>query len=348
MKTILAPMAEISHSALRRLIADFAEPDEYFTEMIHAPSAISGGTREKWYFCSNPSPEKLIWQITSPEVEAAIKATPLLLSYGGIGIDLNMGCCAPQIVRTGAGFAWMQKPLSEVASFVSGIKKEIIIFNKQQKENSDEARNIRLSVKLRLGETEDYDFLLQFCKTLVDEGVDLITLHPRTQKQKYSRPCKHEFTARLASDLSIPVYGNGDINSYEKLKEISEKYKCTGWMIGRAAVQKPWIFHEINSKFKNKQEKSDNFNNEETNSKVGKTKIDLLKVSENFINYLKEEQAPEFYMSRALRFYVYFCDNLSFAHFAKSKILNAKTIDDMHKELIKYLDQAPQDKELVI
>ncbi len=327
MNLVLAPMAEISHSALRRLIADFQEPDEYFTEMIHAPSAISGGGLEKWYFKSNPNEEKLIWQITSPEIEPAVKAVPVLLKHGGSGIDINMGCCAPQITKTGAGFAWMQKALSEVAELISSVKKAITEYNS--------TRKIRLSVKLRLGETEDYSFLLKFSQMLVDEGVELITLHPRTQKQKLSRPCNHEFSAQLAKDLSVPVYGNGDIDSYEKLKSISEKYTCAGWMIGRAAVQKPWIFYEMKSKL----------NATETNkSEDSSLTVDLLKVSENFITYLKSEQAPEFYKSRALRFYSYFCNNFSFAHFAKSKVLNAKSLDEMHEKVIAYLTEAPSDR----
>ena len=186
MKLISAPMAAITHSAFRRLTACFKEPDEYFSEMIHAPSAISGGGFEKWYFRSNPSPEKLVWQITSPDEKSAAACVPLLLQYGGFGIDLNMGCCAPQIVNTGAGFAWMKKPLSETASLVSKVKKAVLLYDEQKA--GPQTAPIRLSVKLRLGEEENYDRLLSFCKMLVSEGVSLITLHPRTQKQKYSSP----------------------------------------------------------------------------------------------------------------------------------------------------------------
>ncbi len=322
MKLILAPMAAISHSALRMLIADFYEPSEYFTEMIHAPSAISGGNFEKWYFRVNPSPDKLVWQITSPEYFSAVKAVPLLLNYGGFGIDLNMGCCAPQIVRTGAGFAWMQKPLPEVASFVRSVKKAILKYESscQHNENSciqNKQKKIRLSVKLRLGETDDYSCLLKFSEMLADEGVDLITLHPRTQKQKLSRPCSYEPIARLAEDLSIPVYGNGDIDSFKKFETVVPKYPCAGWMLGRAAVQKPWVFKEI--------------------ALQGKPfSVDLQKTALKFIEYLKEEQPADFYISRAQRFFSYFCDNFKYSHFIKSKILNAKNIDEMQEKISEY------------
>lgn len=321
-------MAAITHSGWRRLIAEFYEPDEYFSEMIHAPSAISGGGFEKWYFRANPSPEKLVWQITSPDAEAAASCVPLLLQYGGFGIDLNMGCCSPQIVNTGAGFAWMKKPILETAFLVKKVKKAVLMYDKR---DEGEQKDIRLSVKLRLGEEEDYDKLLSFCKMLVLEGVDLITIHPRTQKQKYSRPCKHEYTARLASDLPIPVYGNGDIDSHETLDKFNLKYPCSGWMLGRFAVQKPWIFYELSKADRDKGEKD-------------KKEVDLLKTAELFLDFLKEEQPEEFYLTRAQRFFAFFCDNFTFAHHIKTKVLNCKRLEDMNLCLKKYLEEVPEDR----
>ena len=333
MNLISAPMAAITHSGWRRLIAEFYEPDEYFSEMIHAPSAVSGGGFEKWYFRANPSPEKLVWQITSPDEEAAADCVPILLQYGGFGIDLNMGCCAPQIVNTGAGFAWMKKPVLEAASLVNRVKKAVLLYDEQKA--GPQTEPIRLSVKLRLGEDENYDMLLSFCKMLVLEGVDLITLHPRTQKQKYSRPCKHEYTARLASDLSVPVYGNGDINSLETLEKVSSKYPCSGWMIGRSAVQKPWIFYELSKGI---------LKNGTSEHKEEKNEIDLLKTASLFLEFLREEQPEEFYITRAQRFFSFFCDNFTFAHHIKTKVLNCKRLEDMIFSLKLYFEEVPEDR----
>lgn len=332
MNLISAPMAAITHSAFRRLVACFKEPDEYFSEMIHAPSAISGGGFEKWYFRANPSSEKLVWQITSPEEDSAAACVPLLLQYGGFGIDLNMGCCAPQIVNSGAGFSWMKKPLLQTASLVHKVKKAVLFYD--EKNSGLQTEPIRLSVKLRLGEEENYERLLSFCKMLVSEGADLITLHPRTQKQKYSRPCKHEYTARLAADLPIPIYGNGDINSIEALEKNASKYPCAGWMIGRASVQKPWIFYEL-SKSGLKTEAAE---------KEEKTEIDLLKTAKLFLTFLQEEQPQEFYLTRARRFFAFFCDNFSFSHHIKSKVLNCKNLDDMLFNLRAYFEEVPEDR----
>lgn len=331
MKLILAPMAALSHSGLRRLIAIFGEPDEYFSEMIHAPSAVSGGGFEKWYFRTAPSPEKLVWQITSPAAEPAAKAVPVLLKHGGIGIDLNMGCAAPQIVSTGAGFAWMKKPLTETAELVRLVKKAVLEYEKTKE--APRLQPIRLSVKLRLGETDDYAFLLRFCKMLTNEGVELITLHPRTRKQSYSRSCRHEYTARLAADLPVPVYGSGDIGSAEAALGFNTKYKCAGWMIGRAAVQKPWIFYAVRAAENAAQPFTSDLPH-----------IDLLKTAADFLHFLKEEQPPEFHLTRAKRFFNFYCDNCTFAHHIKTKILNCPSCDAMYARLEEYFGEVPQDR----
>ena len=173
------------------LIHTFGDPDEYFTEMIHAPSLLAGGPFEQWYLRANPAPEKLVWQLTSPKAEAFAQAIPVVLQHGGIGVDLNMGCSAPPIVRTGAGVAWMLKPLNTTAEAVRSVKQALEAYSTEQ------GKPFRLSVKLRLGATIDYAYLLRFCTMLIDEGVQLITIHPRLQRQSYARPALHEYTAAL-------------------------------------------------------------------------------------------------------------------------------------------------------
>ncbi|WP_269138870.1 tRNA-dihydrouridine synthase [Treponema vincentii] len=136
---------------------------------------------------ANPVPEKLVWQLTSPKAEAFAQAIPVVLQHGGIGVDLNMGCSAPPIVRTGAGVAWMLKPLNTTAEAVRSVKQALEAYSTEQ------GRSFRLSVKLRLGAAADYAYLLRFCTMLIDEGVQLITIHPRLQRQSYARPALHEY-----------------------------------------------------------------------------------------------------------------------------------------------------------
>jgi len=391
MKLILAPLANISHSGLRMLIHTFGDPDEYFTEMIHAPSLLAGGPFEQWYLRTNPVPEKLVWQLTSPKAEAFVQAIPLVLQHGGIGIDLNMGCSAPPIARTGAGVAWMLKPLDTTAAAVRSVKQAL------EEYGAAHGRSFRLSVKLRLGASADYAYLLRFCTMLANEGVQLITIHPRTQRQSYARPALHEYTAALAKDLSIPIYGNGDINSAEKLQTAAAQHSaCAGWMIGRAAVQKPWIFKEIARTCAAYLESdelrttssggigttgTDELHADDTmngiadnaahtaegdacrtgiNGSKGKTgmdggdsssapyRIDLEQTALSFLQYLETEQPPAFFLTRAQRFFQFYCDNFSFAHYCRTQVLRTRSREEMEQALHTYFKEAPNDKLLEI
>ena len=111
MKLICAPMATLSHPAFRFLIEKFAGCDEYFTEMINAPSLINAGPFEKFYVETVPVPEKLVFQLTGKNAESMAIASEILCEKECKGIDLNMGCCAPEIERSGAGISWMLKLL---------------------------------------------------------------------------------------------------------------------------------------------------------------------------------------------------------------------------------------------
>ena len=106
-------------------------------------------------------------------------------------------------------------------------------------------------------------------------------------------------------------------------------------MIGRAAVQKPWIFYELSKGI---------LKNGTAEDKDEKIEIDLLKTAELFLSFLREEQPQEFYLTRAQRFFAFFCDNFSFAHHIKSKVLNCKNLEDMLYNLSDYFEEVPEDR----
>lgn len=357
MKLALAPMATLTHEGLRLLIHRYGDPDEYFSEMINAPSFIAGGMFEPWYVRTAPCPEKMVWQLTGCEAEPMIRVAPSLARLGGIGVDLNMGCSAPDIARFGGGVAWMAKPLPDVAFLVRGVRREIDTVASVASSAEPVAQSIpvaswsephaqaiplaqvapvasRLSVKLRLGVDEDYPRLLEFCRMLVDEGVELITLHPRIRKDKYGRPARSRYVSQLAADVTVPVYGNGDIASAEGAFSYAAEYKCAGLMIGRAAIQMPWIFSDIRR-----------LEAGGTASGVRQT-IDHLEVARFFLEALAVCQPPEFQISRAHRFFFYYCGNFSFAHHIKMKIQNTESVSEILPLLETYFGEVPADRYL--
>jgi tRNA-dihydrouridine synthase len=316
----LAPMAELSHRALRELIEDFGGCDEYFTEMISASALLAGGPFERWYIDGGPCPEKLVYQLVGADIEQIAKAAALLDRQECAGIDLNMGCCAPLIRKTGAGITWMAS-IDRAGELVKAVRKQV---------------KMRLSVKIRIGLTEDYDYLLNFCRRLEAEGVDLIILHPRTAKEKLKRVARWSYVGTLRQELHIPVAGNGDIANAEDLIARSES-PCDAVMVGRAAVRQPWIFAEARKHQKNK-----NFTTEDTENTEGK----IEEIGLRFLELLAQYQPPEFQISRARRFFFFFCDNIKFGNYLKNLLNREETLSGMERVWQRYFREQTGESEI--
>lgn len=329
MKLICAPMATLSHPAFRMLIEKFGGCDEYYTEMINAPSLLNNGQFEKYYVNPAPVPEKIVWQLTGKSAEPIIKAAGIVADLGGIGVDLNMGCSAPEIVNSGAGVAWMLKPLAETEELVCGVKKQLEEYEKQT------GIHRRFSVKFRLGgENFTEEEFFKFTDMLVKNGVERLALHPRTKKEKYRDLPRWSYAEELAgryAKKSVSVAVNGDIKDFGSAQKVCGICPhCDALMIGRAAVQKPWIFAELARS--------------QSSCGADAKQIDLLECALDFIGWVEQFQPPEFYKSRLQRFFAYFCQNLSFAHYAQTQMLNAKSTDDARERICGYFKKVPEDR----
>lgn len=333
MKLLLAPMATLSHEALRNLIFRFGGCDEYYCEMIHATSLVSGGKFEEFYIRTQPEPDKMVWQLTDYREEALKEASKIVSELGGIGIDINMGCPAPDIYRTGAGCAWMSKPLQEVASMLSKVKSVL---------DSSTTSCKRLSCKIRLGE-EDFTIekLFAYCDMLVSEGVTQITLHPRTRKEKYTRKARWEYVNQLCeylkskySSLNLQIIGNGSIFSVEDaISSIKKAPNIDGIMLGRSAIQKQWLFKQISSALSNEE---------------FKTEIDLFELAIDFMKDIENCQPQEFWKTRKQRFFIYFCDNFQFGNYLKSQLINNDGFEIQKNILQEYFEKMPSERFLTI
>ena len=301
----LAPMAELSHRAFRELLEDFGGCDSYFSEMISAGALLAGGPNEKWYIDAGPKPEKVVFQVVGADSGQISQAAILLDRLECAGIDINMGCSAPIIRKTGAGAAWMASidRAGELISLIRPLVKR------------------RLSVKLRVGFKDDFEYLVRFCRRLEAEGTELITLHPRLVTEKFKRLARWEYVGRLRQELKIPVAGNGDIAGAEELVRRAAG-PCDAVMVGRAAVRQPWIFahaREIES----------------ANSKVSSVP-NIEETGVRFLELLSRYQPPEFHLSRAIRFFGFFCDNLKWGNYLKTQLNREKTLSGIEQVWRKY------------
>ena len=306
---ILAPMAELSHRPLRELIEGFGGCDQYFTEMISAAGLLDGGPLEAYYMDAGPKPEKTVYQLVGSDPQKIALAAALLDKNECAGVDINMGCSAPAITRTGAGVKWMAD-MDKAVSLIRMVRPHT---------------SRRLSVKLRIGLADDFEYLVRFCQRLEEEGVELITLHPRTAKEKFSRNCRWNYVSGLKKELKIPVAGNGDIGSAQEILKRSKD--CDAVMIGRLAIRKPWIFAQARTVVASSPVEAGMVTDTVhtvTDTIYGNIELNLIKETGlNFLELLVKYQPQEFYLSRARRFFSYFCDNLKWGTFLKNK-LNAE------------------------
>lgn len=337
-KLICGPMATISHPAFRILVEEFGACDEYYNEMINAGSLINWGPFEKYYVDPYPVPEKVVWQLTGHECGKMVQAAEKLLELPGIGLDINMGCSAPDVYKTGAGIGWMLRPLNETREMVCEVGKLVSAYNRGHPENKK-----RYSVKLRLGD-EDFtdDGFFSFCDMLVENGAELLTLHPRTKKEKLSRPPRYSYCQKLCQRYQksgIEIYLNGNIKDFASAEYALKLCPdVSGIMISRASVQKPWIFSEISASFEKKSAKEGDFYKE--------IKVDMEKICYDYINDIEVYQPKEFYKTRLQRFFTYFCMNFQFAHYARTNFINAaeKGNDELRAAIRAFFEKCPEEK----
>lgn len=328
MKLICGPMATISHPAFRILVENFGGCDEYFTEMINAGSLLNLGPFEKYYIDPSPNPQKIVWQLTGREIQSMKKASEFLVKLPGIGIDINMGCSAPDIYRIGAGIGWMLKPIEETRKMVQEVHNVIFEYNNQNENKK------RFSVKLRLGDDDFTDnSFFDFCDMLIENGVELLTLHPRTKKEKLIRPPRYDYCQKLCQRYKnqIEIYLNGnikDFSSYQNAIKIAPN--VSGIMISRASVSYPWIFQKIKDL--------------ENKNTMNSIKVDFLEIALRYIDNIEKYQPQEFWKTRLQRFFTYYCDNFLFSHYAKTQFLNAKNNDDLRNKINDFFVKCPNER----
>jgi tRNA-dihydrouridine synthase len=314
--------------------------------MISAGALLAGGPFEKWYIDNAPKPEKLVFQLVGSDSGQISKAAAILDRLDCAGIDINMGCSAPLIRKQGAGAAWMAS-IDHAGELIARVRPLV---------------KRRLSVKLRIGFQDDFEYLVRFCRRLEEAGTELITLHPRTIREKFKRLARWEYVGALRQELSIPVAGNGDIACAEDLVRRAAG-PCDAVMVGRAAVRQPWIFAEARKIEKSRalspnkkstplrgvDEKNLNVPAHENSIAYNNSRPPLggrarrvssvPKIGLRFLELLAIYQPPEFFVSRAKRFFGFFCDNLKWGNYLKNKINREDTLSGIERVWGEYFNE---------
>ncbi|NIM26466.1 MAG: tRNA dihydrouridine synthase DusB [Nitrososphaeria archaeon] len=240
-KAFLAPMAGVSDPALRLQCKNFGA-GLVVTEFtsIHGIIAKEKQLKENQKtiqeFIEFSEKERPISvQLFGSDIQALAKAAKIVEPFFDI-IDYNMGCPAPHITQQMAGGALLQEVnLTQqiFSTLVSSVKKPV-------------------TLKFRLGVTEASRYLFKdIAEIAEDEGIQMITLHPRTVSQGYSGNADWKMIKELKEISNIPIVGNGDITTPEDAKKMLDETNCDYVMIGRGAMGNPFLFEQINDYLKN-------------------------------------------------------------------------------------------------
>ena len=229
-KLWLAPMAGYTDRAFRHLCKENGA-DVMVSEMVSADGLIRNTKKTLPYILFDDLERPFGIQIFGSDPYIMAKAAELCLAWNPDFIDLNMGCPAKKVVRKGAGAALMKNP--DLAAEIVREVKAII------------EKECFLSAKFRSGWDLKSINYLDFGLRLQDAGADFLCLHPRTQSQMFSGAANWSHIAELKKLLSIPLIGNGDIQTPEDALKMYEETGCDSIMIGRGALGKPWIFNQI-------------------------------------------------------------------------------------------------------
>lgn len=315
---ILAPMAGLSHGAFRRLIEEVEPFDLYFSEMISAGALASRGRFESYYLDDFPGNQRIVFQLVSPRGDLLVRAAERLAPLVPAGIDINLGCSAPEIVRNGGGIAWLQRP-DDVLTALHTV--------------ADAIAPLPLSVKLRLPTGYREEAMVSFIRQLPEAGVSAVTIHPRYQRQSYSRPAHHQILARLAEASPLPVIASGDIRDQGSLSACRHLSGVAGAMIGREAVARPWIVRELRR----------------PGGSASRHHVDQPEraaVAERFFALLEAHQPPEFWLSRARRFVSFYLGQLPFGRRVAAQLQDEGDYQAVRHETCSFLAHCGQIREV--
>ena len=222
---ILAPMAEVSDLAFRLLCRSYGAALAY-TEQLSSLAIVRENPRTLKLAETNVRDRPVGLQLFGRNPETLVEAAKKLEKNFDI-IDLNCGCPSKKIVQQGYGSALLQeqeKLFEIIHALASTIHKPI-------------------TVKMRSGFKRVE--ALEIIRVLERAGAAAVTIHGRTQEQGYSGKANWDIIKQVKESVSIPVIGNGDVDSPKKAEEILRYTKCDYIMIGRAAKNNPWIFKQI-------------------------------------------------------------------------------------------------------
>ncbi len=227
---MLAPMEDVTDVSFRQICREQGA-DMVYTEFVSADAVIRNidSTLRKMVINAGERPAAI--QIYGREVGPMVEAAKIAQEAKPEVLDINFGCPVKKVARKGAGAGMLQN-----VPLLLEITREVV-----------KAVDLPVTVKTRLGWDCNNKIIVELAEQLQDCGIQALTIHGRTRSQMYNGEADWTLIGEVKNNprMTIPIIGNGDITTPQKLAEYYDRYGVDGIMVGRASIGAPWIFREM-------------------------------------------------------------------------------------------------------
>lgn len=229
-KAALAPMAGVADRAFRALCMEYGA-GFCVGELTSAKGVSMGDKKSAGLLAVTEAEHPVGVQLFGSDPGVMAQAAETAAGFEPDFIDINMGCPAPKVIKSGGGSLLMQKPklAGEIVKAVAN------------------AVSLPVTVKIRAGWDAGSRNAAELAKICEDAGAEMITVHGRTREQMYAPPADLDIIREVKQAVSVPVVGNGDIFTAADAARMYEATGCDYVMAGRGALGAPWLFMQINA-----------------------------------------------------------------------------------------------------
>ncbi len=225
---ILSPMAGVSDSPYRQICREMGSGFAY-TEFVSTDGISHHSKKSIDLFRFQEMERPIFFQIFGNKCEVITEACKIIEDLNPDVIDLNMGCSVAKVAHKGSGAGLLRNP-PYVGKIIESMKKSV---------------KVPITAKIRIGWDHQSLNYKEIVHVLQESGVSCISVHGRTKSMAYTGVADWNIISEIKSFAKVPIFGNGDIQSFAEAKKRIAESKVDGVLIGRAAIGNPWIFSDI-------------------------------------------------------------------------------------------------------